>query len=164
MKTTNKVKTTIILAFSLICCGCATVKISDFSVDPDVPNLSVKGTMNKESWPILTSFKILSINGKPIKYGCTGHYYDSEVVLDEGYAILVVETTRNDGFFEGIYTGTGEISTFLSGGRKYQVNGKYDGLIRMWIEDVETHKGVSHIVNVPVFREPTDIYVPIYVP
>ena len=145
----NKIKI-VILVLILFNYGCATIKTIDFSNSSNGPNAVVKGLWNKESTFVWTSFKIIGVNGKPVDYGLTGHYFDSIINLDEGNNKIVVEAERYDNFFKGVYYGREEINVFLSGGKKYQVNGTYDGLIRvihMWVEDMATKEKVSNVVD-----------------
>ena len=145
----NKIKI-VILILILFNYGCATIKTIDLSNSSNGPKAVIKGLLNKESTLVRTSFKVIGVNGKPVDYGLTGHPVDSIIYLDEGNNKIVVGAARYDNFFKGVYSGIGEINVFLSGGKKYQVNGTYDGLkrlIRMWVEDMATKEKVSNVVD-----------------
>jgi hypothetical protein len=159
-----KIAISILILFNYGCI--ATIKTIDFSSSSTVPNAVVKGLGKAD--PTCKdppcggiSFKIVGVNGRPVNYGLTGDYINSIVKLDEGNNKTVIEAERYGGFFKGLYYGRGEINVFLSGGGKYQVNGTYDGLIHMWVEDMETKEKVSNVVDLYLVPKPTDTYIPI---
>jgi hypothetical protein len=148
----------IALAPLLYCCGCSTHRTIDFSRNPDSQKTVVTGAVNEDYWH-RTTFEIVGANGRSIGSGSFMNYIvpprsdDIELILDAGENLFIVKTKARDGFFGGNYSGIGGITADLEAGRHYRISGKYDGLIRMWVENTATHEIVSEVVDVSVTRQ-----------
>jgi len=108
----------------------------------------------------------MAIDDMPVNYATALATRVKEIVVMEGTHNIVIEGSFNQAMGSGgPYEARCDIDMNFIGGRAYVANGIRNGSkLSMWIEDSQTGKVASKIVEVPYQNTPQGYVMPIILP
>jgi hypothetical protein len=126
----------------------------------------IKSSSNRKGMFDWSNYTVMAIDDLPISYATALATRVKELVVKEGTHNIVIEGSFGQGMGSGgPYNAMCDIDMKFIGGRSYVANGMRKGSkLRMWIEDSQTGKAASQIVEVPYQNTPQSYVMPIILP
>lgn len=152
----------LLTSFSVISCGTYYKNLEK------VPGRTavIKSSSNRKGIFDWSNYTVMSIDDLPVNYATALATRVKEIVVKEGSHNIVLEGSFNQAMGTGgPYEARCDVDMNFIGGRSYVANGIRKGSkLSMWIEDSQTGKVASQIVEVPYQNTPQGYVMPIIIP